>query len=180
MFADVTEGYISHLLDEKDSKSTKRCIARSVDSFRSFLGEDSAFERFPMDKLNENLRLFFASLRTNDGNHMKKAFITNIRYGISKYLKENCSIDISNDVEFTSSKDVFRTVLIGLKKKVYAGTDHKPVISHEDLMKMYRTDNFVINTTPYGLNKKSSLTLHFICVEGVRKTKDQCQKNFRN
>jgi hypothetical protein len=42
-------------------------------------------------------------------------------------LKENCSIDISNDVEFTSSKDVFRAVLIGLKKKGYAGTDHKPV-----------------------------------------------------
>ena len=59
---------------------------------------------------------------------MTKDSITNIRYGISKYLKENCSIDISNDVEFTSSKDVFRAVLVDLKKKGYAGTDHKPAI----------------------------------------------------
>ena len=71
-----------------------------------------------------------------------------------KKLKENCSIDISNDVEFTSSKDVFRAVLIGLRKKDYAGMDHKPLIAHEDLRKMYRTDNIVINTTtPYGLKK---------------------------
>jgi hypothetical protein len=120
MFADVTEEHISHLLDEKASKSTKRCIARSVDSFRSFLGEDSAFERFPKDKLNEKLRLCFASLRKKDGSHMKKASITNIGYGISKHLKENCSIDISNDVEFTNSKDVFKAVLVDLKKKGYA------------------------------------------------------------
>jgi hypothetical protein len=73
MFADVTEEHISHLLNEKDSKSTKRCIARSIDSFRSFLDEDSAFERFPKVKLNKNLRLFFASLRKKDGSHMKKA-----------------------------------------------------------------------------------------------------------
>jgi hypothetical protein len=53
---------------------------------------------------------------------MKKASITKIRYRISKYLKENCSIDISNDVEFTSSKDVLRAVFIGLKKKDYADT----------------------------------------------------------
>jgi hypothetical protein len=69
-------------------------------------------------------------------------------------LKENCSIDISNDVEFTSSKDVLRAVFIGLKKKDYADTNHKPLITHEDLRKMYRTDNIVINTTtPYGLKK---------------------------
>ena len=68
-------------------------------------------------------------------------------------MKENCSIDISNDVEFTSSKDMFRAVFIGLKKKGYAGTDHKSVIAHEDLRKMYKTDNLVINTTPYGLKK---------------------------
>jgi hypothetical protein len=33
MFADVTEEHISHLLNEKDSKSTKRCIARSPSSY---------------------------------------------------------------------------------------------------------------------------------------------------
>jgi hypothetical protein len=60
---------------------------------------------------------------------LNKTSITKIRYGISKYLKENCSIDISNDVEFTSSKDVLRAVFIGLKKKDYAGTDNKSIMS---------------------------------------------------
>jgi hypothetical protein len=46
--------------------------------------------------------------------------------------------------------DVFRAVLVDLKKKGYAGTDHRPAISHEDLRKMYRNDSLVINTTtPY-------------------------------
>ena len=123
---------------------TKRTRNRQKDAFPvalivSAVSLASAFERFPKDKLNEKLRLFFASLRKKDGSHIQKASFTNIWNGISKYLKENCSIDISNDVEFTSSKDVFRAVLVDLKKKGYAGTDHKPVISHEDLRKMYRT-----------------------------------------
>jgi hypothetical protein len=180
MFADVTEEHISHLLDEKDSKSTKRCISRSVDSFRSFLGEDSAFERFPKDKLNEKLRLFFASLRKKDGSHIQKASFTNIWNGISKYLKENCSIDISNDVEFTSSKNVFRAVLVDLKKKGYAGTDHRPAISHEDLRKMYRNDSLVINTTtPYGLQKKVWFDVtYYLCRRGQENQRSMSKKTF--
>jgi hypothetical protein len=83
---------------------------------------------FPKENLNEKLRLFFASIRKNSGEHLKKSTLVNTRYGISKYLKENCGIDITSDIEFSSCKDVFRAVVVDLKKKGFASTDHKPPI----------------------------------------------------
>ncbi|CAG2219544.1 unnamed protein product [Mytilus edulis] len=80
MFAEVSEDDITDLLELKDSKSTKRCITHSLKSFRGFLGEDNEFETFDKPKLNEKLRLFFASLRKTDGNHLKKSTLTNYRF----------------------------------------------------------------------------------------------------
>lgn len=63
---------------------------------------------------------------------MKKSTITNYRQGLSKYLKEHCSIDISKDVQFAGSNDVFNADINDLKNKIYASTDHKPHISKEE------------------------------------------------
>jgi hypothetical protein len=67
------------------------------------------------------------------------------RYGISKYLKENCGIDITSDIEFSSCKDVFRAVVVDLTKKGFASTDHKPPIAQEDLVKIYSVGSIVMN-----------------------------------
>ena len=97
-------------------------------------------------------RLFFASIRKNSGEYLKKSTLVNTRYGISIYLKENCGIDIASDIEFSSCKDVFRAVVVDLKKKGFASTDHKPPIAQEDLVKIYSVDSIVMNVrTPCGL-----------------------------
>jgi hypothetical protein len=54
--------------------------------FRNVLDDDSRFDDFPKENLNEKLRLFFASIRKNSGEHLKKSTLVNTRYGISKYL----------------------------------------------------------------------------------------------
>jgi hypothetical protein len=99
MFSQVSEDKISGLLESKCT------VARSVKKFRYFLGDDSRFEDVPKEKLNEKLRLFFAFICKNSGEHLKNV---STRYGISKYLKENCGIDITSDIEFSSCKDVNR------------------------------------------------------------------------
>ena len=91
---------------------------------------------------NEKLRLFFAFICKNSGEHLKNV---STRYGISKYLKENCGIDITSDIEFSSCKDVFRAVVVDLTKKGFASTDHKPPIAQEDLVKIYSVGSIVMN-----------------------------------
>ena len=111
MFSQVSEDKISGLLESKCT------VARSVKNFRNVLDDDSRFDDFPKENLNEKLRLFFASIRKNSGEHLKKSTLVNTRYGISKYLKENCGIDITSDIEFSSCKDVFRAVVVDLKDR---------------------------------------------------------------
>ena len=180
MFAQVSEDKISCLLESKDSKSTKRTVARSVKNFRNFLDDDSRFDDFPKENLNEKLRLFFASIRKNSGEHLKKSTLVNTRYGISKYLKENCGIDITSDIEFSSCKDVFRAVVVDLKKKGFASTDHKPPIAQEDLVKNYSVDSIVMNVrTPCGLQKKVWFDLMFyLCRRGQENLRSMSKSTF--
>jgi predicted ABC-class ATPase len=65
-FADINEDNISSLLRSKDSKSTQRSVVRSIKLFKDYLlqkDESVDFETFLKEKLNEMLRMFYASLR---------------------------------------------------------------------------------------------------------------------
>jgi hypothetical protein len=57
---------ISELMNSKDSKSTQRAVTRSIKLFREFLiqkNEPGEFETYTKQKLNEMLRLFYASIK---------------------------------------------------------------------------------------------------------------------
>ena len=61
----------------------------------STLGEENSdFEAFFKEELDRNLWLFFASLRSTEGKNLKSSTFYTVRYGLSKYLKDKCSIDI--------------------------------------------------------------------------------------
>ena len=75
-FVDITEDNISELMKSKDSKSTQRAVTRSIKLFRDFLiqtNESGEFETYTKQKLDEMLRLFYASIRKKDGEMMKKS-----------------------------------------------------------------------------------------------------------
>lgn len=110
MFANVEESHIAKLLDEKDSVSTKRTNNRSVSLFRTFLIEKRGsgdFEGLSKQELNENLRLFYVSIRTKSGTNLKVSSLNRVKYGFSKYLKDTCKIDIHGS-EFHESKSSFQ------------------------------------------------------------------------
>lgn len=78
MFADVEESQIAKMMDEKDSVSTQRTVKRSVNLFRSFLIEkrgSGEFEGLSKQELNENLRLFYVSIRKKNRNEPESEFI---------------------------------------------------------------------------------------------------------
>ena len=91
------------------------------------------FEDLPKPELNQKLRHFFASVRLEDGVEMKKSTLVNLKYGIAKYLKENCGVDINTDSEFNSCINTFKSKLSNLKKIGKGSTGHKEEITTEDL-----------------------------------------------
>ena len=98
-FAQINEDAIQSLLDSKDSKSTKRSIADAVKSFRFFLSSKqlpSDFKNFSKGELNTHLRIFYTSVRKQDGELLKNS-LNVMKNGMAKYLKEKCDIDIKKD-----------------------------------------------------------------------------------
>ena len=59
-----------------------------------------------------------------------------LKYGISKFLKDRCGIDIKTDAEFLSCQSIFKAKVVDLKKKGKGSTEHKLEISPEDLQKL--------------------------------------------
>ena len=119
-FVDITEDTISELMNSKDSKSTQRAVTWNIKLFQDFLIQKNVpgeFETYTKQKLDEMLRLFYASIRKKDGEMMKKSSVNLLKYGLAKYLKETAQIDINIDPVFASSKGVFSAVLTDMKKK---------------------------------------------------------------
>uniref|UniRef100_A0A8W8P5J4 EGF-like domain-containing protein n=1 Tax=Magallana gigas TaxID=29159 RepID=A0A8W8P5J4_MAGGI len=182
MFANVEESHIAKLLDEKDSVSTKRTINRSVSLFRTFLiakRGSGDFEGLSKQELNENLRLFYVSIRTKSGTNLKVSSLNSIKYGLSKYLKDNCKIDIHGS-EFHESKVVFKAAITDMKKKGFGSVDHKQAISTEDLNKLFNSETIVFNVnTPCGLQSKVWFDLMFyLCRRGRENLRKMTKETF--
>ena len=68
-----SEAYLSNLLEDSESKSTKRIIQNAISTFKAFLlanGINDQPEEMELCDLNEKLRLFFGSIKKDnkDGN----------------------------------------------------------------------------------------------------------------
>ena len=137
-----------------------------------------SLRRLRNPKLNEKLRLFFASVRSRNGESLKTSSLSSMKYGITKYLKEQCKIDFQTDIEFSSSRDVYKAVVTDLKKKGFGSVEHKPPISDEDLQKLYNPENVVFNiNSPCGLQKKVWFDLMFYLCRRGRENQRQMTKS---
>ena len=87
-FVALNEDDINIFISEKDSKNTVRVIKCSVQLFREFLSPEV---------MNSHLKFFVASLRKKNGENLKSASVIQVCYGLSKFLKQKCDIDLNND-----------------------------------------------------------------------------------
>ena len=146
--------------------------------FEKFLGDNLTIGDLSKQELNTKLRLFFASVRNRQGELLKKSTLANVRYGLGKFLKEEFHID--NDPEFSSSKEVFRTVGVDLKKKGKGSLEHKSTISEDDMRKLHDPENIVFNPKcPAGLQRKVWFDLmYFLCRRGRENLRDMTKTTF--
>ena len=129
--------------------------------FRTYLGEENAaFEQMPKCVLNNHVRMFFASIRSTKGDELIKSTLHSVKYGLSKYMKEVCNININTDDQLSSSLKTFKAKLTDLQKKGKGFVDHKEQIADHDLEKLKDPSNVAFNiNTPCGLQNKASMLI---------------------
>lgn len=150
-YKDYSREELEEIVDERDSKNTKKVIAASVKIFDDYLSERGGDYAKVGDLddvaatstiLNDILRKFYAEIRKQDGSfYAKKSFVT-LRFGLQKHFLKTRQDDIINSDAFKSSNEMFRAVLVKMKKHGLGDTVHKDPISPEDLEKLYTCEVF--------------------------------------
>ena len=90
-------------------------------------GKPEHFEEFSTENLDEALKRFYANARTEKGEMYKVSSFGQIRYGITRYLKDKHQIDISGE-EFQKSNKTFKAVK-DLMSRGKGKVDHRPSIA---------------------------------------------------
>ena len=154
-FATINESDLLELSKQKDSKNTQRVVIRATKLFTEFLDESiESVVKMSNEELNQNIRLFYASVRRTDGTEMKKKSLDAIKYGLTKYLKERFAIDLTHPV-FSSCTQIYKAKVKQLKRTGFGAVEHKAVIGDSDLAKLKAHDCFAFNVaTPCGLQNK--------------------------
>lgn len=134
------------------------------------------FIRFLMSEL---LTKFWPSVRTSKGILFKTNSFKSLHYGLVAHLKQSRQIDILSDTAFTKSNEVYKAVMVSLKKDGKGETEHKEPLSKDDLKKLY-DHPFVFNTeNPSGLlNKVFFEVLFYLCRRGRENLKDHKKTTF--
>jgi len=89
-----------------------------------------------------------------------------------------CDCDIINDAEFSSSNELFSSVLVNLKKQGKGATQHKQPISPDDFNKLYTSD--VLSTShPAGLQNKVFIDIMmYLCNRGQENLRNMTKNDF--
>ena len=117
-FANLEDKNINELIENKDSKSTKRAVHIGKKLFLEYASSKGKNEEDVKKMSNEDmdnlLFSFYPSIRKVDGDHLKLNYLKSIRYGVSVYLK-TMGFDIYSE-DFTRSKKSYDASATELKK----------------------------------------------------------------
>ena len=126
---------MENLISNKYSKNTKRNVNAAVQLLKDFSKTKSMntpIEELTCEEMDDLLKQFYASVRKNDGELLKKSSLQGIYYGIKHYLRETKKWDL-DDIVFNKSKEMFQCLLKDLKAKGKGKTDHYPLICKQEL-----------------------------------------------
>lgn len=131
--------------------------------FKRLHFEEWAEHRNVLTKLNEmdsetldnNLRLFYAEIKTQDGKDYSRSTLLGIRNGLERFLNgppHNKGITIAGNPTFKRSNIVLNAKIKSLKQQGKQSVKHKPALEAEDLVKLKTSD--VLNcSNPLGLQR---------------------------
>ena len=129
-FASVSEDELCRLIEEKDSKNTKRAKKASLKVFNEYLQEKNLDEPHHDDKvtLANVLKRFHPEARKkSDGSRYSKSSMTSLRFGLNRHFKTK-GTDIIQDPVFAEANKVFLAKCVDLKRQGLAKVEHKPAI----------------------------------------------------
>ena len=182
-FTAISEDDAQRLLDSKVSESTKRAIGYSIRTLSEYskkrnMSLNDVFQ-LPKAELNDFLRQFYAEARKHDGSLYTRNALISLRYGLQKHFSKMCDCDIVNDREFSSSSELFSSVLVSLKKQGKGATQHKQPLSSDDFNKLY-TSNVLSTSDPVGLQSKVFVDIMmYLCNRGGVNLRDMKKSDFQ-
>ena len=128
------------LLNSRETIRNNNKFSRTLKAYLDEIGEDSNFEYFEKDKLNNVLSQFYLSVRKQDGEFYKATTLENMRHTINRYLQSvpyNRKFDIIKDTEFKDANVAFKAALAELKRIGKGNIEHHPIINESDREKLY-------------------------------------------
>ena len=180
-FGNINDAEKSSLLEDVNSKATKKSTTVAFNLFTTYLREKKIsvdVNTISKAELNDILNSFYANVRKTDGAYYKKSSLISIRHSLQRKFKElQQNMDIINDGEFNDANNMFKATCVHLKKIGLGATNHKPPISEEDITKLYESGVFGLST-PISLQRKVFFEIMlFFCrrgVENLRSLTKQC------
>lgn len=144
LFFDLDETTVNSLNEmeiEEVPRSTKSHTKAYAQKFKSFLVSKQlpdCIETMPLRYLNQYLRLFYASLRKDDGNYYSPSTLACIRAAINRYLTKaphNREINLKKDREFGPSNNILKAMSSKYLKSPQSSNDNSyKAISQADLV----------------------------------------------
>ena len=180
-FTNVEEEDLSNLLDNKDSKNTKKTIQLAVNTLIAYCVSKNVifadFEKLPADALCGHLRSFYASIRTQKGEYYSKKSMISIRYGIQRHFLKVRDLDIVNNDEFKPANLVFQAMLVKLKQVGKGSSEHKPPIEADDLAVLYTSFDL---DSPVDLQNKVFIDfMIYFCNRGRENLRELTKLDFK-
>ena len=182
-FATVSEDDMQCLLDSRLSGNTKRVIGCSIRTLSEYSKKRNMslndLYQLPKAELNDFLRQFYAEARKHDGSLYTRNGLISLRYGLHKHFSKMCDCDIVSDREFSSSSELFSSVLVSMKKQGKGDTQHKQPLSSDDFNKLY-TSNVLSTSDPVGLQNKVFVDIMmYSCNPGGVNLRDMKKSDFQ-
>ena len=139
IFPTIDESELKRILEEKDSKNTRRATNGAAKSFRSYLKARNAAENIEQltgEEFDEHLGKFYVEVRQENGERYQKTSFS-LRYGIHRHMSLVKNVDIINNPAFQVSQKIFVAVAKFIKRDGKGAFAHYPPIEENDLTKMY-------------------------------------------
>lgn len=134
---------IDVLLNHADSKSSIYKEKYALKLLHQFMASEHWINNKNVNNLNhgevdELLSSFYAAIRKNNGDYLKRNSLHGIRYGLARYFKKNGlkNPDIIHDIAFNKANAVYNCVLKELKIQGKGTTRHFDEIVKSDLAKI--------------------------------------------
>ena len=181
-FVSISDEEKARVLHERNAQNTHRATEVSWAVLLAYCSDrDISLDvnNVSMVELSKILQMFYFEIRKKDGKQYKKSAFRAIRSGIQRKIKDARNIDIVQDPFFTEANTAFAAQCVQLKKAGLAKIDHKPIISEEDMRKLYGGGAVFGLCSPKPLQRKVFFEiLYFFCRRGLENIRQLTKDSF--